>query len=178
MTEITARAPANADDAGTNHPQLTAAEASSADNASLLAAARSRAEQHRLGFSGSIVPPDAWRLIQTGAATLVDVRTAEERKFVGYVPDSLHVAWMTGISLNRNPRFVKEVETKIKDKSALILLLCRSGKRSSAAAEALAKSGFVNVFNIEEGFEGEINAHDQRGFLGGWRSYSLPWIQD
>ncbi len=53
---------------------------------------------------------------------LVDVRTAEERKFVGHVPDSLHVAWATGTSLSRNPRFVRELESKLggKDVSALL----------------------------------------------------------
>ncbi len=40
-------------------------------------------------------------------AVLVDVRTNEERKFVGYVPESIHVAWATGTSFNRNPRFLK-----------------------------------------------------------------------
>ena len=53
--------------------------------------------------------PDSWdALEQDPEAVLVDVRTAEERKFVGHVPGSLHVAWASGTSLNRNPRFVKE----------------------------------------------------------------------
>jgi rhodanese-related sulfurtransferase len=80
--------------------------------------------------------------------------------------------------MNRNPRFVKEFEIKVKNKSEVVLLLCRSGKRSAAAAEALAKSGFDSVFNIEGGFEGEINEQQQRGARGGWRSHSLPWVQD
>ena len=124
-----------------------------------------------------VSPQAAWNLVSNGQAVLVDVRTAEERTFVGYVPDSVHVPWATGTSLTRNPRFVRELESKVgKDKP--ILLLCRSGKRSAAAAEALAKSGFDSVFNIEGGFEGEINDRHQRGSLGGWRSHSLPWVQD
>jgi hypothetical protein len=35
----------------------------------------------------------------TGQAVLVDVRTNEERKFVGYVPESVHVAWATVLLL-------------------------------------------------------------------------------
>jgi rhodanese-related sulfurtransferase len=148
------------------------------DNDAILATARLQGQQRNLSFAGSITPTDAWQLIQSGKAALVDVRTGEERKFVGYVPDSVHIAWMTGTSLNRNPRFVKEFEIKIKNKQDVVLLLCRSGKRSAAAAEALSKAGFSNIFNIEDGFEGEINAENQRGHLGGWRYLALPWVQD
>lgn len=38
-----------------------------------------------------------------------DVRTAEERKFVGLVPGSVHVTWATGTSLTRNPRFTRDL---------------------------------------------------------------------
>ena len=148
------------------------------DSEQLLSQIRAQGRRTPLAFAGSISPTNAWQLIASGAALLIDVRTAEERKFVGYVPDSVHVAWMTGISMNRNPRFVKEAENKIKDKQAVVVLLCRSGKRSADAAEALTKAGFVNVFTIEEGFEGELNVQAQRGHLGGWRRLALPWIQD
>ena len=156
----------------------SASDDSGADVASLLSHAKEDARQQHLPFAGSLTPVDAWRLVQLGTATLVDVRTNEERKFVGHVPGSQHVAWATGTALTRNPRFAKEFEGKLKDKAAVFLLLCRSGKRSAAAAEALTKAGFVNVFNITEGFEGEINEIQRRGQLGGWRSYSLPWVQD
>ena len=149
-----------------------------ADEHPVLQHARQQAAAARLPFAGSVTPIDAWQLITDGLATLVDVRTNEERFFVGHVPDSTHVAWMTGTSMNRNPRFVKELEGKVKDKSAVILFLCRSGKRSSAAAEAAQKAGFINSFNITEGFEGDLSSSQQRGHLGGWRVYGLPWIQN
>ncbi|MFZ6654493.1 rhodanese-like domain-containing protein [Undibacterium sp. TJN19] len=156
---------ASADQAGTHeHP--------------ILAAARQQAQDTGLAFAGSLSPADAWQLVQQGLAVLVDVRTSEERKFVGHVPDSVHVAWATGTAMTRNPRFVKELENKLKDKSAVVLLLCRSGKRSSAAAEAASKAGFGNVFNVAEGFEGDLNESQQRGLQGGWRFHHLPWLQD
>ena len=127
---------------------------------------------------GGVPPAVAWQLFTSGKALLVDVRTAEERKFVGHVPDSLHVAWATGTALTRNPRFVRELESKIGGKDAVALLLCRSGKRSALAAEAAAKAGFTAVFNVLEGFEGEIDAQQQRGKADGWRFHGLPWIQD
>ncbi|MDO9434428.1 rhodanese-like domain-containing protein [Hydrogenophaga sp.] len=128
-------------------------------------------------YAGGVPPALAWSLFSTGQAQLVDVRSAEERKFVGHVPDALHVPWATGTSLTRNPRFVRELEAKI-GKDARILLLCRSGKRSALAAEAASKGGFTHVFNVLEGFEGEIDEHQHRGGQDGWRFHGLPWVQD
>jgi len=106
------------------------------------------------------------------------VRSPEELKFVGRVPGALNVPWATGTSLTRNPRFVRELESKVGDKQRRVLLLCRSGKRSALAVEAAAKAGFTRVSNISEGFEGELDAQHQRGHGDGWRFRGLPWVQD
>ena len=143
----------------------------------ILETAREAAAAENLSYAGRVYPPEAWSLVAAGAAILVDVRTTEERKFVGHVPNTLHVAWATGTSMTRNPRFTRELEAKVK-KDQVVLLLCRSGKRSAAAAEAATKAGFTQAFNVLEGFEGEIDAQQQRGRLGGWRSHNLPWVQD
>lgn len=143
--------------------------------------ATATAQAQGLTYAGGVPPALAWQLVQANQAVLVDVRSSEERKFVGHVPGSLHVAWATGTSLVRNPRFVRELEAKLaKDggKDAAVLLLCRSGKRSVLAAEAAAAAGFAHVFNVLEGFEGEIDAHLHRGGSDGWRFHGLPWVQD
>ncbi|MBV8503941.1 MAG: rhodanese-like domain-containing protein [Paucibacter sp.] len=140
--------------------------------------ARAAAYAAKLPYAGGLRPSQAWALVRAGGATLVDVRSAEELHFVGRVPDSLHVAWATGTSLTRNPRFVRELESKLAgDKQAVVLLLCRSGKRSALAAEAATKAGFGHVFNVLEGFEGELDDHGQRGHHDGWRWHGLPWQQ-
>ena len=147
----------------------------------VLEQARARAVEAGWAYAGGVTPPVAWQLVQGRQAVLVDVRSGEERKFVGHVPESLHVAWATGTALTRNPRFVRELEAKLaKDggKDAVVLLLCRSGKRSALAAEAAAKAGFTNVFNVLEGFEGEIDEAQHRGGSDGWRFHRLPWVQD
>lgn len=142
-----------------------------------LAVASRQAQSSRLPYAGGVSPLDAWKLFSDGDAILVDVRTTEERKFVGHVPGSLHVAWATSTSLTRNPRFVRELEARV-GKGAVILLLCRSGKRSALAAEAAARAGFEHAFNVFEGFEGEIDAQQHRGHGDGWRFHGLPWVQD
>lgn len=144
---------------------------------SIIANARKMGEEHDLSYAGRVSPTEAWQLFSAGAAQIIDVRTNEERKFVGHVPNTLHVAWQTGTALNRNPRFVREVEAKVR-KDSVVLLLCRSGKRSHEAGKALAEAGFTDAYNISEGFEGDLNEQTQRGELGGWRHWSLPWIQD
>lgn len=146
-------------------------------SASLLDRARERGQIFGASFAGLIYPSEAWTLVRDGKAVLIDVRTAEERRFVGRVPDTPHVAWKSGPDMKPNPRFVREVEA-IAPKSAVVLLLCRSGIRSAAAAEALTQAGFANAFNVLEGFEGELDKYQQRGTYNGWRHAGLPWIQD
>ena len=140
--------------------------------------ARQAARLEGARFAGSLSPQTAWALVQAGAAQLVDVRSVEEYRFVGHVPGTLNVPWATGTSLTRNPRFLRELEAKLSNKELPVLLLCRSGKRSALAAEAATKAGLPQVFNVLEGFEGEIDAYGQRGHGDGWRFHGLPWEQD
>ena len=143
----------------------------------ILVRARERVPAIKPGYAGSVTPQEAWELISSHSAVLVDVRTAEERQFVGRVPEGIHVPWATGLNLQKNPRFVREVEAKIR-RDDVVLLLCRTGSRSVAAAQALTEARFRNAFNILEGFEGEVDEFHQRGNRGGWRFHRLPWIQD
>jgi rhodanese-related sulfurtransferase len=135
-------------------------------------------------FDGSLNPVQAWNMIsqyngENGAKEvfLVDVRTNEERVFTGYVPDSVHVAWATGTAFTRNPRFVREVEAKT-GKDNILILVCRSGNRSRLAATALKTAGFEHVYQVSEGFEGDLNEAQQRNSTGGWKYHRLPWIQN
>jgi len=143
----------------------------------VLAAATARAQRDNLPYAGTVTPEEAWLLATAGAAILIDVRTAEEYKYVGHVPGTPLVQWQSGAALSRNPRFTRELAGKA-GKNQAILLICRSGKRSAAAAEAATRAGFTRVFNVLEGFEGEITADGQRGTTGGWRYHGLPWMQD
>lgn len=130
------------------------------------------------GFAGVIAPRTAWDLASRGEAVILDVRTVEERAYVGRVPGTLHVAWATGTAMNRNPHFARQVAALVPDKTVRLLLICRSGKRSAQAAGALTKAGWTQAFSVAEGFEGELDAAGQRGTADGWRFHGLPWHQD
>jgi len=147
----------------------------------VLESARADARERALSYAGDVSPQVAWQLVQADAAALVDVRSAEEFKWVGHVPGSLHVPWASGLALARNPDFVGALQADLAGRGgngAVALLLCRSGVRSVLAAQAAAQAGFTRVFNVLEGFEGVPDERQQRGHVNGWRFRGLPWVQD
>lgn len=138
-------------------------------------AAVQRAELE-LPYAGAVTPPQAWQLVRQGEATLIDVRTAPEFKFVGRVPESINIEWHGNEMLPR-AAFLTSLR-KLARRDAPLLFLCRSAVRSHTAANAAAEAGFTRVYNVLEGFEGQIDATQQRGKINGWRRAGLPWVQD
>ncbi len=136
-----------------------------------------------LDYAGDISVQDAWERLKAGAR-MVDVRTVAEWNFVG-VPDldslgtDAHcVEWQSFPTGAQNPDFVAQVEGALgKDKTAPVLLLCRSGARSRAAAIALTRAGFEQAFNVAGGFEGDADGEGHRGQRNGWKAAGLPWRQ-
>jgi len=123
-------------------------------------------------------PKQSWELLQNNpAAVLIDVRTSIEHNFVGHPPNAIPVAWKEFPGMQLNPAFVEQVKQHVADKSAPILLLCRTGVRSVEAAKALEAAGFQHLVNIVQGFEGALDADKHRGNIDGWRFHGLPWVQ-
>ncbi len=123
-------------------------------------------------------PKQSWALLQgNSAAVMIDVRTAIEHSFVGHPPGAIHFAWKEFPGMSVNEQFVAQVEEKVTDKTSPVLLLCRSGVRSVAAAKALEEVGYQRLINIVEGFEGALDDQKHRGNIDGWRFHGLPWTQ-
>ncbi|MGH8475739.1 MAG: rhodanese-like domain-containing protein [Methylococcales bacterium] len=123
-------------------------------------------------------PLEAWRFIQHNpSSVLVDVRTEMEYSYVGHPCGAVHIAWKELPAFTVNPNFVLDVQKQVPEKATPVLLLCRSGQRSLAAANGLHEAGYTNLVNINEGFEGPLDANKHRGTLGGWRFHNLPWEQ-
>lgn len=118
----------------------------------------------------SVTPDQAYRL-QSEGAIVIDVRTIEERKVEGYIPGSIHIAWEVGPALIKNPRFIRELQIKV-PKDATALFVCRAARRSAFAAEAAAKAGFTQAYNVLEGADGNETGGP------GWRARGLPWLND
>ena len=126
------------------------------------------------GYAGDVSPQLAWSWLQSGEAVLVDVRTDAERAWVGFVPDAVALAWKQWPGMAMNPDFDAGLLQAAGGRK--VVLLCRSGVRSVAAARRAAELG-IEAYNILEGFEGDPDANGQRGHVGGWRFHGLPWRQ-
>jgi sulfur dioxygenase len=137
-------------------------------------AADARAVRAAAGYAGDISNTLAHAWWQAGEAVLVDVRTDAEREWVGFVPGAVAVAWKQWPGMAMNPDFDAAVTAASGNKK--LLLLCRSGVRSIAAAKRATELGLV-AYNILEGFEGDPDGNAQRGHKGGWRHAGLPWRQ-
>jgi rhodanese-related sulfurtransferase len=143
----------------------------------ILNAAAERAIELKLSYAGALLPAEAYTLMtHLPEAKLVDVRTRAELEWVGRIPGSLAIEWNTWPGGNRNLDFIAEIEAQI-DRSATVMLICRSGVRSHHAAAALARIGYQHAYNVLQGFEGDKDRNGQRNRLGGWRAAGLPWKQ-
>ena len=131
-------------------------------------------------------PKQAWQLQQDDPrAILVDIRSTMEFLFVGHPKGAVHVAWIDEPDWTINPHFVTDIRKLLlggavctqEERCAPVILICRSGRRSHDAGQALEAAGFSNVVNVVHGFEGDLNEHHRRSTLNGWRFDGLPWEQ-
>ena len=102
------------------------------------------------GYAGDVSPALAWAWVQAGEAVLVDVRSDAERAWVGFVPGAHALAWKQWPGMAMNPDFDAGIQTAGASGKKLVLL-CRSGVRSIAAAKRASELG-LTAYNILEGF--------------------------
>jgi len=133
-----------------------------------------------------LTPQQAIQMMEDDPRTvLVDIRSSMEFLFVGHPKGAVHIPWIDEPDWTVNPEFVTDIRKlmlggsvcTIDDGCAPVILICRSGKRSLEAGKALLEGGFLRVFHIDEGFEGDLDENHQRSNLGGWRFHGLPWEQ-
>ncbi len=104
--------------------------------------------------------------LESGAMTLFDVRSPGEWRKTGVprgaTPLTIHPPdGMAG--------FVGAVTRAVDgNKDKPVAVICATGRRSTAAAEALREAGFTNVINVREGMMGN------RSDGPGWLSRDLP----
>lgn len=132
-----------------------------------------------------VTPQEAYELLESNSsAVLIDVRSSMEYLFVGHAKGSVHVPWIDEPDWTVDPNFPAHVRQVMlgglscsDDSCTPVVLICRSGKRSQEAGEVLVKNGFPEVYNVLEGFEGELDHDHHRSTHGGWRFHDLPWEQ-
>ena len=150
-----------------------------------------------------VTPQEAYAMWQADpdGVTMLDVRSFEEYVFVGHpeMAKNVPLAFLKyerpapgaapaaqapgplppGFSIEPNSEFIAAVKSACAagDK---ILVLCGSGGRAGRAVDMLAKAGFTNVYNIVNGFEGELVTDRASADFGkskpnGWKAVGLPW---
>jgi rhodanese-related sulfurtransferase len=154
------------------------------------------AEPKRTKAGRYLMAADVPAFIQTqGGATKVlflDLRTRAEAMYVGMatgidalVPFVEHQELMTDWDAQRGvyrleplQDFVPEVNRRLAHKGLtkndVVVLICRSGDRSSRGANRLADDGYSQVWSVVDGFEGDMGK-DGRRSVNGWKNAGLPW---
>ncbi len=146
----------------------------------IIATARQRGQEKELPYAGTVTPTEAYTLLQQNPAVkLIDVRTNAERDWVGRVaiPDTQHAAvqWSLYPGGTPNPDFLEQL-ARVASTDNVLLFLCRSGVRSRHAAKLATEHGYLNCFDVLEGFEGDKDAEGHRKTIGGWCKAGLPWV--
>lgn len=132
-----------------------------------------------------------WQASQTNIKIL-DVRTPEEYMFIGHAPIAFNVP-LALQTYNWNPKtneydmqpvadFVAQVK-KVAQPTDTILVTCRSGGRSAMAVNQLAKAGYKYVYNITDGFEGDMvkdknSLYYEKRMMNGWKNCGAPWTYE
>jgi rhodanese-related sulfurtransferase len=87
---------------------------------------------------------EALQLLDTGSATVIDVRTPGEYDRLGHIPG----AWLLPVDLIASAPAILPAEPRP------VLVYCEHGVRSRAASELLAAAGVDNVLNLSSGLAG------------------------
>lgn len=128
------------------------------------------------GYAGDVSPQLAYQWFLSGEAVLVDVRSDAEREWVGFVTGAVPIAWKQWPGMGLNMAFEADLAAAVPE-GRKVVLLCRSGVRSIAAARHATEKLGLQAYNILEGFEGDPDVRAHRGNQGGWRFHGLPWRQ-
>lgn len=81
---------------------------------------------------------EAKQMMDEKEVTILDVRTAQEYA-EGYIPNAVNLP---------NEEIGGEPPEQVPDKDAVLLVYCRSGRRSKDAADKLVALGYTNVYDF------------------------------
>ena len=143
------------------------------------------------GVAGECVAPRVRELSPVAArayrqplgdrAVFIDVRSWSEAEGgvaagVDFVVPLRRPGLAGAVAAAEDPDFVAHVDTAVRlaggDRNTSVLLICRSGGRSSAAARRLVEAGYTQVVSIVGGMDGKPDAFDDDE--QGWRAAGLP----
>lgn len=128
-------------------------------------------------------------------ALFIDIRTRAEVSYTGmaaavdaHVPFLEHppnAPWdekAGRFRLEFNNDFETEIARRLAarglGKQDTVILICRSGDRTSKAVNLLAEQGYAKVYSVIDGFEGDVakdGPEAGKRVVNGWKNAGLPW---
>jgi len=152
-------------------------------------------EDKRTKAGHYLTAAEAAEMLQDPLVVFVDVRTRSEVAFLG-MPDRVNVnipylvmperarydPLRRTYQMEPNPNFeiafLDYAEEESVEDETPIVIMCRSGTRSAKAADMLFDLGYVNVYTVVDGFEGDLATRGpERGHpvVNGWKNAGLHW---
>jgi len=163
-------------------------------------------ETNKTSLGLYLTPQEAYAMWQADpeGVHFLDVRTFEEYIFVGHIEMARNIPLVypkydppdnddaeatlgpggspPGCHGDPNPDFVSTAQEELALDDT-ILVYCATGGRGALAVNFLAQAGFVNVYNIINGLEGDrVNdpgsVYHGKHMRNGWKNVGLPWGYD
>lgn len=125
---------------------------------------------------------EAWEILKrVHNSFLIDVRSPKEWKEDG-IPDLskinkqvVLVPWQGSSVFHLNLLFSQDIKKNLPglNLDTILLFICKSGFRSAFATLQMFTQGFIDCYNVEDGFLGNVNLLKK-----GWKPNNLPWHQN
>jgi rhodanese-related sulfurtransferase len=160
-------------------------------------------ETNRTTLGLYATPREAYAMWQVNpeGVHIIDVRTFEEYIFVGHADMARNIPLLfpkfelppagqelkaapargapPGCSGVPNPEFVPAIQARFSSTDTL-LMMCATGGRAAMAVNQLAQAGFVTVYNVINGLEGDMvndpgSVYHGKRMRNGWKNLGLPW---
>lgn len=108
------------------------------------------------------VTPDELRALMDRGALVVDIRTPEEWKATGVIPGSRRLTFFDPYGQYDKGSWLKQLGPMARFPDQAVILVCRSGNRSTTVGRMLAnETGLGRVYHLEKGIRGWL-AEDRR----------------
>ncbi len=108
------------------------------------------------------VTPDELQTLMDQGALVVDIRTPEEWKATGVIPGSRRLTFFDPYGQYDRGYWLKQLGSMARFPNQAVILVCRSGSRSTTVGRMLAsETGFGRVYHLEKGIRGWV-AEDRR----------------
>jgi len=107
----------------------------------------------------SVNPDQLLEMQKNNHALVIDVRTAPEWQASGVISGSLKLQSFDGEGRFDAKKWVAELEKLKSSPDQAVILVCRSGNRSSKVGELLTQQlGMKNVYHLENGLQSWIKS--------------------